>query len=178
MSKKAGELTTAELVAEYNAATGKNIKKFESRAVGVKKLIEAWGGETKPTGKSAKAPKAPAAEKAPAKAPKAPAAAKPAKEPKAPKAPKEPKETVERSVAIARSWQNQEVKLARSMRYGVKVQGEKGTAPQDFGSVAQAFRALKLPINAHIKFRGELVANKKAEINGFKFTLVPKQAAQ
>lgn len=35
------ELTMAQIVAEYNKLTGKNIKKFETKTIGLKKLNEA-----------------------------------------------------------------------------------------------------------------------------------------
>lgn len=41
MTKQIADLTTAEMVAEYNTLTGKSIKKFSSRAAGEKQLAAA-----------------------------------------------------------------------------------------------------------------------------------------
>ena len=41
MTKMIAEMTTAEMVAEYNALTGKSIKKFSSRAAGEQQLAKA-----------------------------------------------------------------------------------------------------------------------------------------
>lgn len=55
------------------------------------------------------------------------------------------------SRAVAKTWKNQEVAELRSARDGVMV-AWKGQA-QEFKSVRQAFVALGLPMEKHIKFR-------------------------
>ena len=79
-----------------------------------------------------------------------------------------------RSAAIAKSWTNPEVAAARANRATVTVTGPltsfflpDGGAP--YSSVAAAFRALHLPMGAHIKFRGQLKAAGTLEFQGFTF---------
>jgi hypothetical protein len=57
-----------------------------------------------------------------------------------------------RSAAIAKSWEDADVKKARSTRHFVRVDGV------EYRSVRSAFVALLLPLNEHIKFRAELKA--------------------
>lgn len=72
----------------------------------------------------------------------------------------------DRSSGIAASWADPAVRAARSARHAVVVQG-KG----QFASVAKAFAACGLPAKDIIKTRGQLVAEGKAEVGGFKFRL-------
>lgn len=65
-----------------------------------------------------------------------------------------PKKSATRSAAIAKSWENDTVASARAARDNVVVEGF-GT----FRSVAAAFKKIGLPISRHIKFRLELKAN-------------------
>ncbi|MBC8640187.1 hypothetical protein IAG25_25480 [Caballeronia sp. EK] len=60
------------------------------------------------------------------------------------------------STGIALSWIDPEVKAARLTRNRVKVSNN-GTVTE-FKSVAEAFRALKLPFEKHIKFRSRVKA--------------------
>lgn len=112
----------------------------------------------------AKAPAKKAAAKAPAKKAAAAKAEKPAKKPKAEKAEKPP---VDRSAAVSNSWKNGDVAAARNVKNKVKCGGV------EYRSVADAFRELKLPMNRHIAFRGELKAAGKAtfknETDGAKY---------
>lgn len=64
-----------------------------------------------------------------------------------------------RSVGVAKSWQDPEVKAKRSTRHFVRVNGE------EFRSVRAAFIALRLPLNEHIKFRMELKA--EGQLNAY-----------
>lgn len=71
----------------------------------------------------------------------------------------------DRSAAISASWQDPNVAAARSARHAVIAN------KQEFKSVRAAFEALKLPMEKHIAFRGKLVKDGAAEINGVKFKL-------
>lgn len=62
-----------------------------------------------------------------------------------------------RSEGVAKSWQDPEIKAKRSQRNKVLVDGV------EYKSVTQAFKALDLPLKAHVKFRGELKAAGKLE---------------
>jgi hypothetical protein len=95
--KAIAEMTTAEMVAEYNALTGKDIKKFSSRAAGEKQLakvrseVSSTSQAASDTGK---------ANKVPAKS-----------------------VSVNRSKSISESWNNPEVSAKRVQRHNVKVEG-------------------------------------------------------
>lgn len=64
-----------------------------------------------------------------------------------------------RSLGVATSWSNPEVKAARMTKHGVTVKAGGKTA--EFKSAAAAFRALGLPMSKCIKFRGKLKASGK-----------------
>lgn len=88
------DLSTAEMVAEYNALTGKTIKKFSSRAAGEKQLEEARQ------------------------------AAQPAPKTKAPKAECSTDELHDlRSQAVAATWQDANIAARRKERSAVEVKG-------------------------------------------------------
>lgn len=72
----------------------------------------------------------------------------------------------DRSAAISKSWASKATRAARSERTAVKVGGTQ------YRSVAEAFRQLGLPMEKHVKFRGELKAAGKATFDGNKFTVV------
>lgn len=78
-------------------------------------------------------------------------------------------ETLTRSEGVAKSWSDPDVRAKRMERTAVLVEGIV------YASVAKAFRALRLPMQAHVKFRAELKAAGKHEINGkiFKVTTKP-----
>jgi len=84
------------------------------------------------------------------------------KEPK-----KKPKKEVVsgRSESIAASWTDKNVAASRSQRDHVEVAGV------EYRSVAAAFLALNLPMGKHIKFRADLKAAGKGEIDGHKFKI-------
>lgn len=67
-----------------------------------------------------------------------------------------------RGVGISKSWQDKKVRAARCQRTSVIVNGE------TYKSVADAFRALRLPMSGHIKLRMELKANGKATFKNAK----------
>lgn len=122
--KQINTLTTAEMIAEYNALTGKSIKKFSSRAAGEKQLSAARDAHPQPK-KETKVTTKENTEVAVG-------------------APKSEK----RSHAISESWANKKVAAKRARRDNVMVEGV-GT----FRSVCEAFKKLNLPMNQHIKFR-------------------------
>lgn len=61
------------------------------------------------------------------------------------------------SKAVAKTWEDAEVRAARSLKQKVSVGGTL------YRSVRQAFEALHLPDSKHVKFRGELKASKTAK---------------
>jgi hypothetical protein len=136
--------TVKELVEFHNKHADKPVKKFANAATARKRvdaLIKAKGLDG--------------------------AKAKKAKAPKAPRTPAVPEETVKRrSAAAANSWSDPSVRAKRTKRHKVKVAG-KG----EFVSVRKAFEELNLPLSKHIRFRKDLVAEGKATIDGFRFSL-------
>lgn len=70
------------------------------------------------------------------------------------------------SEAIAKSWNNPEVREARSARNKVTVDGI------EYNSVRHAFVELGLPVSKHIAFRGQLKASGKLAFQGRVFKLV------
>lgn len=94
--KKIDDLTTAEMVAEYNALTGKAIKKFSSRAAGEKQLAAARSAQPQPTSEK-----------------------KQMTTKETPIAPKSEK----RSVAISESWSKKDIAEKRARRDNVLVEG-------------------------------------------------------
>ena len=73
--------------------------------------------------------------------------------------------------SIAASWNDPEVRAARSARHHVEVTDQQGGV-HVYRSVKQAFDALGLPLGQHIKFRGELKAAGELTFNGFKFKAI------
>lgn len=132
--KPIAEMSTADMVAEYNIRTKKNIKKFSSRKAGMKQLE--------------------AARDAAASMP-APVSTKTV-EPKAPKAVSGEK-SKKRAEAQRESWGDRKIAAARSKRDHVYVTGH-----GPFNSVAKAFIALNLPLKKHLKFRMQLKADRTA----------------
>lgn len=98
MSKAIAEMTSVELVEEYNRITGKNIKKFANRAAGIK-AVEA------------------AAQRAGV------AQQEDNTEKKEKLKPGQVHDPVARAAAISASWANPEVHKARCTHHGVKVDG-------------------------------------------------------
>jgi hypothetical protein len=130
--KETSEMTTKELLAEFNERTGKKVTKFSTRAAGIRQVEAARSGAL------GKRPKAPAEPNTPA-APPTPA--------------QEAKTKKKRAIAQREAWGDRKVAAARSVKHHVAV-GDHG----EFRSVADAFMKLKLPMKAHIKFRKELKA--------------------
>lgn len=154
--------TIMQLVAKWNELNpGKLVKRFADRATAEKRVTASLAGAAADTIDDRRLAKA---EKAPAKAAtKAPAKAKAAKAPKAEKAEKRVRKAPEGS------------RLAeRTIRHSVTVDGAA------YKSVADAFRALKLPMGKHIRFRGALKTSPSGKLafeNGAKsyaFKLVPR----
>ena len=146
------KLSTKDLVALYNKLTDKTISKFSSREAGERQVnaivkmitkeelaeaIQALGIVEQDTVK--------------------PAVSKPTKEPtkvpapaKTPKAKKEAQPAANRSDAIAASWKDPKVAAKRAERTHVKASNTV------YRSVREAFVALGLPLEKHIKFRMKL----------------------
>jgi hypothetical protein len=71
-----------------------------------------------------------------------------------------------RAAGVTASWLKPEVKAARSARHAVEVAGVQ------YRSVREAFKALGLPDNKHIKFRGDLKKAGEGVFEGHDFKLV------
>lgn len=71
--------------------------------------------------------------------------------------------------AVAKTWEDDEVREARTKRWTCIVDGE------EYQSVRAAFDALGLPMAKHVKFRRQLVLapKQKLEFEGHKFSLKP-----
>lgn len=138
------EMTTAQMVAEYNQLTGKSIKKFSDRKAGERQLASAreMAATKKLLSGAASSPKA--------ETPKA--SAKQTKAEK-PKAAAKPRVNIDgRSKSVASSWADPDVAASRAIRTNVSVAGTM------YRSVKEAFEKLNLPLGKHIKFRMELKA--------------------
>ncbi len=61
------------------------------------------------------------------------------------------------SAGVAKSWCDEKVRAARTQRNGVTVRSNDVATPNK--SVAEAFRALRLPMARHIRFRIALKAS-------------------
>ena len=73
-----------------------------------------------------------------------------------------------RSAAIAATWANPEVAAKRQERTAVRVMKKDGKSEEWFKSTAAAFRALRLPLQGHIKFRMALKAAGQLEFTNGK----------
>jgi len=124
--------TTAELVAFYNEHAETTVKKFADRKT-AEKRVAALIATLEPVKVERKAAK--------------------------PKAPKVYKTHEERSAAIAKSWLVPPVAAARVTRHAVEVVTPEGLK-MGFRSTKQAFETLELPLGQHIRFRGQLKADK------------------
>lgn len=130
------EMTTAEMVAEYNKLTGKSIKRFSDRKAGERQLTAARSmAETKGLFSGKKPiPQVPSAVAAPKKT-------------------SAPRVNIDsRSKSVASSWKNPDVAASRAERTNISVAGT------FYRSVKEAFEKLGLPLGKHIKFRMELKA--------------------
>lgn len=144
--KPVTELTTKELLAEYNALTGKDAVRFSSRAYGEEKLQRARDAQPKefPVAKQQ-------------------ADAYPTDEIRT------SRKSVTRSCSISESWNRQDVADKRSMRHSCKVDGIL------FGSVAEAFRRLHLDMAKHIGVRMTMVKDGRTEFEGKVFEHVSNE---
>lgn len=182
------EMTTAELVAEYNALTGKSIKKFSSRAAGEKQVLAAREAAPKKTEKVVTYPVkdqtkfhiVDGQEHCPHCGTTEVFAGVGTdkgvqhedkvfgchhcgwevdlRKPK--------KINPVRSAGISNSWNDPEVAAKRAQRDNVSVEGI-----GQFRSVREAFDKIGLPMNVHIIFRMALKAEGKKtfEHNGTKY---------
>lgn len=143
------EATMKELLAFYNENAEKPVKRFADRKTAerrVSALMEEMDGPEVFT------PDAPARGKVVVEAPRAASAT--------------------RSEAIARSWEDEETRAARSQRSAVEVDGHY------YGSVRKAFIALDLPMKLHIAFRGELKAAGELDAYDHHWEIVPLNYGQ
>lgn len=195
--KAINEMTTTEMVAEYNALTGKSIKKFSSRAAGEKQLAKVRS-EVSSTSQAAAdvavekkgfdyavdgCPGCGATEDQTAAGLDGTIAGDQRNFchhcsteywRDTGKIYKAPAKSVNRSKSISESWNKPEVAAKRARRDNVKVSGS-GV----FRSVLEAFKSLNLPQSKHIKFRMALkqVGSGVFEYGGktYEFTIVEKQ---
>lgn len=198
--KQIAEMTTAEMVAEYNILTGKSIKKFSSRAAGEKQLAKAREANPQPTVVEKTMPKAKKTEaKKPFNyavdgCPKCGATEDQtyAGEENTPAGErlfchhcgteyhqdgriyKAPAKSEKRSTAISESWNDPKIAAKRARRDNVEVKGV-----GIFRSVCEAFKVLNLPMNQHIKFRMAVkeagTGTFKSGDKSYKFALVEKK---
>lgn len=139
------DIKTKDLVGYYNAHAEKPVKKFSSRIVAEKRVLElanTIAARTK-------------------------LVANKAKDKKAKKPADDEDTTAKRAASCSESWKDEDVAAARKARWHVKVKG------QEYRSVRQAFAELGLPDVHHQKFRKELVAAGTATYDGIKFTAIP-----
>ena len=138
---------TAELVATFNAFSTKPVKKFADRKTAERRVIALYReqmGEDMPA--TYTAPVAPVATTSVVRVNTTEVA--------------EVAEVAEKAArraagneAISASWDNPEVRAARTSRIAIAVNGE------EYTSVRAAFVALGLPLGRHIRFRGALRAS-------------------
>ena len=76
-----------------------------------------------------------------------------------------------RSAAIAKSWTDTSVAMARAQRTQVQVVDAAGVG-RAYRSVANAFSSLGLPMSKHIAFRMALKAEGAKEFGPYKFTTI------
>lgn len=200
--KTIADMTTAEMVAEYNTLTGKSIKKFSSRGAGEKQLAKAREANPQPTVVEKTMPKA----KTEAKTKKpfdyavdgcpncgatedqtyAGEEGTTAEERNfchhcsteywrdTGKIYKATAKSEKRSTAISESWNNPAIAAKRARRDNVEVKGV-----GIFRSVCEAFKVLHLPMNQHIKFRMSVkeagTGTFKHGDKSYKFALVEKK---
>ena len=192
--KTIAQLTTSEMVAEYNTLTGKSIKKFSSRAAGESQLAKARAeaSTTAPTKETKVTEKKPYSlddgcphcgtkhDQTYAGEENTPAGERmfchhcSTEYYQDGKIYKAPAKSEKRSIAISESWADKKIAAKRARRDNVLVEGV-GT----FRSVCEAFKKLNLPMNQHIKFRMHVKTDGsgKFEMGGktYNFQLVEKK---
>ena len=196
--KPISDMTTAEMVAEYNKPTDKSIKKFSSRAAGEKQLAKAR--EFMVVAKADPAPAKKSYDYAVDGCPNCKATedqtaagldgTKAGDERNfchhcgteywrdTGKIYKAPAPSTARSQGISESWNNPEVAAKRAQRHNVKVTLD-GKDKGVFRSTLEAFKKLNLPQSGHIKFRMALkAAGQKEFVSGkhtYQFSLVEQK---
>jgi hypothetical protein len=176
------EMSTAEMVTEYNALTGKAVKKFSSRTAGEQQLTKArFAAGTTDLPDSDEPINSKACPQC-----KLDTSVVPAGPDGSPAGRRLRCETCDiefhpggkvhakrqinneaRSIGVRNSWNDPAVQERRRLRDKVSVAGQ-----GSFRSVRAAFEELELPLQKHIKFRMELKATKTAEFSGYKFTII------
>jgi len=145
--KQIADMTTAEILAEYNLLTGNSVKRFASRTAAERRLIQARadhepGPDVRPSDLRASVAEATAAARS------------------------------AQAEGVAKSWHDPAVRAARAQRNGVEVDGV------EYKSTAAAFRALSLPFNKHVAFRGKLKAAGTLEFEDHTFRVLPVHPQQ
>ncbi len=177
------DMKTSDMVAEYNALTGKSIKKFSSRAAGEKQLEFARAKEKLTS-------EAVAVKEIPQDGSCCPACGAVHDQTYAGlegtagaerlfchhcsteyhtdgRIYKAPAKSATRSAGVRKSWSDKNTHDLRSARHHVVVNGV------EYRSVRAAFTALGMPLSKHIKFRAQLKAAKVLAWNDkFQFSLV------
>ena len=157
--KSISEMTTAEMLAEYNALTGKNTSKFASRAKGEEQLQKAREGH------ASQLPSINAEEEAHlfGATPKAGNGAR----------------QLAKSIAVSETWNDPKVAAKRKERHHVEVVRKDGQPIETktgnelkrvYRSTLAAFNDLGMPYKEHFKFRKELKKAGSLERDGFVFT--------
>lgn len=185
--KNLNEMTTKEMVAEYNSLTGKSITKFSTRAAGEKQLSKArneFVEELKQVKEElvkevevAKEDGCPSCgetmDQTPAGLEGTAAAERnfchhcSTEYHQDGRIYKAPAKSATLSESISKSWADPEVAAKRVLRHCVAVEGV-----GHFRSVLKAFQSLHLPVSKHIKFRMELKAKGKAKFGDYTFTII------
>lgn len=83
-----------------------------------------------------------------------------------------------RAAAAAKTWADPAVAAKRIERTNVRVTGGNLKGVGDYKSVAEAFKALNLPMSKHIKFRMAMKAAGAAQIGDYFFTAHPAPKAE
>ncbi len=143
-------LDVKALLALHNKLTGKDTKRFATRAAGEKATLKAFE-TTSDKGALVKFTSGPE---------------KPAKKQRDPKEPKAPASSADRSAAISASWKDKNVHAARSKKDRVTADGV------EYRSLGKAYAELKIETKAFIKERMQLKADGKMNIHGHKFAIV------
>lgn len=180
--KPIAEMSTAEMVTEYNALTGKDIKKFSSRTAGEQQLTKArlatgaaiLPEQTEPVNSKA-CPHCKVDKNVVPAGPEGSPAGKRLRcefcdiefHPGGKLHVKRAVSNEARSIGVRNSWNDPAVQERRRVRDKVQVEGHGA-----FRSVRAAFEELELPLKKHIKFRMELKASKTAEFEGHKFSIL------
>ena len=163
MNKPISSMTTMELLAEYNAGTGKHATRFSSRAAGERQVESlrriALLEEAEKTRR-----KAPVAVAEPA-APEGPKS----KKTEATKGKAQATQKTSNSAAVSASWGNPDLAAARSRRHKVEVNGVV------YKSLAVAFASLGMEPKGFGRLRLVLKRTGAVVVEGVTFTLVNEE---